>query len=154
MTLDVLMRLKLHLPTHKRGSNGDVYQKWARYWRFFEWLTKERDMASKFNDFLTEKHIDPRRVLAASKKIERLRAEDRSIRLKERTARRSEDGMPEEMKKNRVKPRSGRPVTKPAMQAALEGLPLTGPQKTRLLRAVNHVLHVKKLDAVGVCTLF
>jgi len=111
-------------------------------------------MASKFADFLTEKKIDFRRVLAASKKIERLRPEDRTIRLKERTARRSEDGMPEEMKKNRVKPRSGKAVTRPAIQAALNGKPLTGPQKTRLLRAVNHVLLAKKLDAVEVCTLF
>ena len=111
-------------------------------------------MASKFSDFLTEKKIDPRRVLAASKKIERLLPDDRAIRLKERNARRSEDGMPEEMKKNRVKPHSGKPVSQPTMRAALDGKPLTGPQKTRLLRAVNHVLHVKKLDPVGVCTLF
>ena len=111
-------------------------------------------MASKFSDFLSDKKIDPRRVLAASKKIERLRQEDRAIRLKERTARRSEDGMPEEMKKNRVKPRSGKPVTRPTMNAALIGKPLTGPQKTRILRAVNHVLHVKKIEPVGICTIF
>jgi len=111
-------------------------------------------MASKFSDFLNEKKIDPRRILAASKKIERLRPEDRTIRLKERTARRSEDGMPEEMKKNRVKPRTGRPVTRPAMAAAINGKSLTGPQKTRLLRAVNHVLQAKKLDPVEIRALF
>jgi hypothetical protein len=111
-------------------------------------------MASKFSEFLSEKKIDHRRVLNASKRIERLRPEDRTIRLKERVARRSEDGMPEEMKKNRVKPRSGRPVTRPMLKAALEGKTLSGPQKTRLLRAVNHVLEAKKQDPVDIRILF
>lgn len=111
-------------------------------------------MPSKFSEFLAEKKIDQRRVLAASKQVERLRPEDRTIRLKERTARRSEDGMPEEMKKNRVKPRSGRPVTRPMMRAAVDGKLLTGPQKTRLLRAVNHVLKIKKQEPVDLRALF
>lgn len=111
-------------------------------------------MASKFSEFLAEKKIDLRRVLAASKKIERLVPEDRAIRLKERTARRSEDGMPEEMKKNRVKPHSGRPVTRPMMAAAVAGRTLSGPQKTRLLRAVNHVLQAKKQEPVDIRALF
>lgn len=111
-------------------------------------------MASKFSEFLVEKKIDVRRVLATSKRIERLRPEDRACKLKERLARRSEDGLTEEMKKNRTKPRSGRPVTKPMVQAALEGRTLTGPQKSRLLRAVNEILAVKKLDQVDVRALF
>ncbi|PIE06138.1 MAG: hypothetical protein CSA75_01090 [Sorangium cellulosum] len=111
-------------------------------------------MASKFSEFLSEKKIDERRVLAASKQIERLRPEDRAIRLKERIARNSEDGITDEMKKNRVKPRSGRPVTRPMMKAALAGKSLSGPQKTRLLRAVNHVLKIKKQDPVDIRVLF
>ena len=123
-------------------------------WRLAPVLTREHVMASKFSEFLAEKKIDQRRVLNASKQIERLRPEDRAIRLKERTARRSEDGMPEEMKKNRVKPRSGKPVTRPMMKAAVEGKTLSGAQKTRLLRAVNHVLKLKKQDPVDLRALF
>lgn len=126
----------------------------TKSWRWGSILAKQHRMASKFSDFLTEKKIDPRSVLAASKMIERLRPEDRAIRLKERIARRSEDGMPEEMKKNRVKPKSGKPVTRPAMQAALEGKAISGPLKTRLVRAVNHILQVKKLNQVDIRTLF
>lgn len=109
---------------------------------------------SKLSAFLAEKKIDVRRVLATSKRIERLHPEDRAIRLKERVARRSEDGMPEEMKKNRVKPRSGKPVTKPTLNAALQGRALTGAQKSRILRAVNAVLEAKKQDTVELRALF
>ncbi len=111
-------------------------------------------MASKFSEFLAEKKIDHRRVLATSKRLERLRPDDRATRLKERIARKSEDGITEEMKKNRVKPRTGRPVTRPMMRSALEGKSLSGPQKTRLLRAVNHLLRLKKQDPVDYRDLF
>jgi hypothetical protein len=111
-------------------------------------------MSSKFSAFIAENKIDQRRLFAVSKKIERLRPEDRAIRLKERTARRSEDGMPEEMKKNRTKPRSGCPITQPMLNAAVAGRPLTGPQKTRLLRAVNRVLQIKKQEPVDLRVLF
>ena len=111
-------------------------------------------MASKFSEFLAEKKIDQRRVLSVSKQLERLRPEDRTQRLKERVARKSEDGMTDEMKKNRGKPRSGRPVTRPMLRAAVEGKGLSGPQKTRLLRVVNHLLKLKKQEPVDYRDLF
>jgi hypothetical protein len=92
--------------------------------------------------------------VSASKRVEKLRPEDRAIRLKERIARRSEDGITEEMKKNRVKPRSGRPVTRATLSAALQGRALTGPQKTRFLRAVNSILEQRKQEPVDLRALF
>jgi cell division protein FtsN len=112
-------------------------------------------MATKIDEFLKEKKIDPRRVLAASSDIERLRPEDRAIRLAKRIARKAED--PAKAKKEGLaaqKPRTGRPVTQRAIDAALAGKQISGPQKTRILRAVNHLLEQKKQDKVELAALF
>ena len=45
-------------------------------------------------------------------------------------------------------------MTPQLLQKALEGKSLTGPGKTRLLRAVNRVLEQKKQDAVDIRALF
>jgi hypothetical protein len=110
--------------------------------------------SSKFKDFLSEKKIDPRRVLAASTKLERLTKEDRGIRLLKRQAK--AEGTPAEKKAEAAakKPRSGRPVTQRAIDAALAGKALSGPQKTRILRATNKVLEQKKLEPVELGALF
>jgi len=110
-------------------------------------------MASKFAKFLTDNGIDPRRVLSASRAIERLRPSDRALRLARRKVRGAEAGSPES-KGNVAKPRSGRPVTQPLMRAATAGVPISGAAKTRLLRAVNRVLEQKKKPAVELKTLF
>ncbi len=109
-------------------------------------------MATKIADFLSEKKIDPRRLIAASTEIERLRPEDRAIRLAKRVARKSEDKKKEGLAAK--KPRSGRAVTDRAIQAALGGKQISGPQKTRILHAVNHILAQKKADAVELSALF
>jgi hypothetical protein len=109
-------------------------------------------MATKFQEFIKAKKIDPRRVLAASEKLEKLRTEDRAIRLAQRKARRSEDKKKEGLATQ--KPRSGRPVTDRAMAAVLGGKDVTGPVKTRILRAVNHVLEQKKQEKVELKHLF
>jgi len=111
-------------------------------------------MGTKFESFLKEKKIDPRRVIAASGKLEKLRREDRSIRLERRLARKSEDGAKKKEGEAPKKPRSGRTVTNRAIQAALAGKELTGPAKTRILRAVNRVLEQKKQDKVDLTALF
>ncbi len=111
-------------------------------------------MATKFEDFLKEKKIDPRRVLVASAEIERLRSEDRRIKLAKRAARKSEDPAKKKEGLAGQKPRTGRPVTQRALDAAVTGKNLSGPQKTRLLRAVNHVLGQKKQDAIELAALF
>lgn len=108
-------------------------------------------MGTKFADFLQEKKIDPRRVLVASRLVERLRPEDRAIRLKHRQARSSEDAKKDT---SLPKPRSGRPVTDRALQAAMGGKELSGAARTRLLRAVNRVLEQKKQEPVELRALF
>jgi hypothetical protein len=109
-------------------------------------------MATKIEDFLKEKKIDPRRLLVASAEIERLRPGDRAIRLAKRNARKSEDKKKEGLAAE--KPRTGRPVTQRALTAALGGKQISGPQKTRILRALNHVLAQKKLEAVELVAVF
>lgn len=112
-------------------------------------------MASKFSEFLTTQKIHPRRLIIASKKVEGLRPEDRTIRQTERKLRRSEDGMPAKKEGEvRVKPRSGRPVTQRSLDAAVSGRPLTGPSKTRILRAVNRILEQRKAQPVDIRALF
>jgi hypothetical protein len=108
---------------------------------------------SKLQDFLDERKIDPRRVVAASKRLERLGDEDRSIRLAKKQVR---AGSSDDTLKERAgqKPKSGRPVSPATLRVALEGRPISGPAKTRIVRAVNHVLSQKKQDETTVRELF
>ncbi len=110
-------------------------------------------MASKFAQFLTDNKIDPRRLAAASRELERLRPEDRAKRLARRTAKKAET-KPAEGAEKPGKPRSGRPATSRALAAAAAGKPVSGPTKTRLLRAVNRLLEQKKQSATDLKTLF
>jgi hypothetical protein len=107
-------------------------------------------MDSKFHQFLKESKIDPRRVLAASRELERLRREDREIRLKRRAARKAEGGE----KASLPKPRSGRPLSEVTLARIAKGKSVTGPSKQRVLRAVNHLLSQKKQPAVELKALF
>jgi hypothetical protein len=115
-------------------------------------------MATKFAQFLKDNKIDPRRLVVASRSIERLQPEDRKIKLAKRQAKASPGGPAApaegEEKKAPPKPRSGRPVTTRAIEAASGGKPLAGPAKNRLLRAVNHVLAQKKKAAVDLRAIF
>lgn len=111
-------------------------------------------MATKIADFLSEKKIDPRRILAASREIERFRPEDRKIRLAKSIARKSEDGGKKKEGEAAKKPRSGRPVTQRAIDAVMVGKPVSGPTKTRILRAVNRLLEQKKQEQVELVALF
>lgn len=106
-------------------------------------------MASKFQQFISDNKIDPRRVLAASAQLERLRPEDRALKLAKRRGRKEEGA-----EKPTGKPRSGRPVTQVLLDEAVAGKKLSGPAKTRLLRAVNRVLEQKKKDPVDLKALF
>jgi len=107
---------------------------------------------TKFGQFLASKKVDPRRILSASRELETLRPEDRIIKLKKRQGRKAE-GDAAGAKETR-KPRSGRPVTRRALDAALQGGKMSGPTKTRLLHAINHILAQKKQEAVELRTLF
>jgi len=108
-------------------------------------------MASKFQDFLKTHKIDSRRIAAASSAVEKLRPEDRAVKLKKRNAKKAEGGAEGEKP---PKPRSGRPVTPQLLAKALDGKAVPGPGKTRLLRAVNRILEQKKKDPVDLRALF
>jgi len=110
-------------------------------------------MASKFAQFLSDNKIDPRRVVAASREIERLRPEDRAKRLARRQAKKSET-KPAEGAEKPTKPRSGRPATDRVIVAATAGKAVSGPAKTRLLRAVNRLLEQKKKTPAELKALF
>jgi len=108
-------------------------------------------MASKFQQFLTDNKLDPRRVLIASAHVEGLKPEDRAKRLAKRRGAKAEA---KEGEAKPAKPRSGRPVTPRLLAQALEGKAITGPAKTRLLRAVNRLLEQKKKDPADLRKLF
>jgi hypothetical protein len=113
-------------------------------------------MASKFAQFLTDNKIDPRWLLVASRRVERLLPEDRKIRFDKRKTRAggAAPAAPAEGEAKKAKPRSGRPVTPRLLEAASNGKAVTGPAKTRLLRAVNRVLEQKKKPAVDLRAVF
>jgi hypothetical protein len=111
-------------------------------------------MATLFESFLKQSKLDPRRIIAASEKLEKLRREDRATRLLKRQARKSEDANTKKLAAEAQKPRSGKPVTNRAIEAALVGKTLSGPAKTRILRAINHLLEQKKQEPVTLKALF
>jgi hypothetical protein len=109
-------------------------------------------VASKFSQFMADNKLDQRRILAASRALEKLRPEDRRIRLEKRRGRKKEGGDP--AAKNLTKPRSGRPVTTRLLNDIEAGKPVAGPAKTRLLRAVNRVLEQKKREPIQLKAIF
>ena len=111
-------------------------------------------MSTKFETFIKDKKIDPRRILAASAKLEKLHPEDRAIKLAQRQNRAKVAAGGEAKGGEKKKPRSGRPVTQRAIDAVLAGKVISGPQKNRILRAVNHILEQKKGQAVDLKALF
>jgi len=106
---------------------------------------------TKFATFLKDKKVDPRRILTISHKLESLQPEDRAIRLARRRARGAED---KKAGGETRKSRSGRPVTPRALSAAMSGKTVSGPTKSRLLRAVNALLELKKQAKVELKALF
>jgi hypothetical protein len=106
-------------------------------------------MANKFAEFIDKNKIDPRRIQLASRQLERLRFEDRSLKL----ARRNNKVEGAE-KKEIAKPRSGRVVTGRLLELATSGAAVSGAAKTRLLRAVNRVLEQKKQKPAELKALF
>ena len=109
--------------------------------------------SNKLKSFLDSNKLDTRRLLAASHKLETLQRADRKIKLSKRKGKDGEDKKPEGGEKP-AKPRSGRPVTPRALEAALKGGTISGPTKQRILRAVNYLLEQKKKDKVELKTLF
>ena len=107
---------------------------------------------SKLATFLDSKKIDPRRVISASHTLEQLRPEDQEIKRNRKRAK-GGDGVEAGPKEER-KPRSGRAVTPRAMHAALFGKTVSGPTKSRIVRAVNALLEAKKAEKIDLRALF
>lgn len=107
---------------------------------------------SKFATFLTSKKLDARRVVASSEAIEKLRPEDRAVRLATKQKRKGD--APKDKTAEKPVRRSGRPLTPRAMTAALTGGKVGGPTKTRILRAVNRLLEQKKQEVATLDLLF
>ncbi len=107
-------------------------------------------MATKFETFLTTKKIDNRRLVAASIELEKLRPEDRAVKLAQRQARKKDvkrvAGSP--------KPRTGKAISAATINREFAGITISGPTKQRLLRAVNHILEQRKLAVVALGDLF
>jgi hypothetical protein len=108
-------------------------------------------MSSKLSDFLETNKIDPRRLLNASRRIERLRPEDRRLR---RLRKKPKEGAAEGDGSAPTKPSSGRQVTPRLLARAKDGKRISGPAKTRIVRAVNFLLEQKKKDPVDLRALF
>jgi hypothetical protein len=108
---------------------------------------------AKLGDYLTKNKIDPRRVLAASKNLEALRPEDRKLREAKAKAKGGDEAAKAAVA-DKPKPRSGHRVTRPSLDRALAGKPVSGPTKTRIARAVSAILEQKKKPAASVADLF
>lgn len=111
---------------------------------------------NKLASFLDTHKLNPKRLLAVSHKLETLQRADRAIKLAKRQGKKAaEAGTAKEgAKTETTKPRTGRPVTPRALDAALTGGVVSGPAKQRILRAVNYVLEQKKKDKVELKALF
>jgi len=116
-------------------------------------LAKLLDSAdSKFAGYLKENKIDPVRVVYASEQIEKFTPADRRIKLAKRLARGKDDDAAKAAKGQ--KPRTGRPVTLPLVTKAVKGGDVTGPQKSRILRALVRIAEQKKISAPELSNLF
>jgi hypothetical protein len=115
-------------------------------------------MATKFAEFIESNKLDPRRILVASRQLERLTREDRArdaARAKRGKGKKADAPAAEgEKAEAPTKGHSGKPVTPPLLGRALAGKPVSGAAKTRLLRAVNRMLERKKVDPVDIRKLF
>lgn len=107
---------------------------------------------SKLSDSLNNHKIDPRRVVQASKGLERHTDEDRALLAKKAAIKAGKAEKDEAVSKQ--KPRSGRPVTLPQVEKALRGETISGPAKTRVVRAVNAILEGRKKPAITLRDLF
>ena len=107
---------------------------------------------TKFATYLKTTKIHPERLLVASHKLEALTPEDRAIRHAKKVSTGKDD---EASKAARAKkPRTGRPVTERLLADAIAGKTVSGPAKTRLVRAVNAIHAARKQDVTEVRKLF
>ena len=107
---------------------------------------------SKLTDSLKTHKIDARRVVLASKDLERRTREDLALVAKKADMKAGKVEKDDAVLKQ--KPRSGRPLTLPQIEKAMRGETISGPAKTRLVRAVNAILEARKKPAITLRDLF
>jgi hypothetical protein len=107
---------------------------------------------SKLSDSLKNHKIDARRVVGASKGLERRTREDLALVTKKAAMKAGKVEKDDAVMKQ--KPRSGRPLTLPQVEKALRGETISGPAKTRVVRAVNEILKARKKAEIGLRDLF
>jgi hypothetical protein len=108
---------------------------------------------SKFSDFLEKNNIDTRQLVSTSRKLERLRPEDRKIRMAKKRVK-TGDAKDHDKELAQKKPRSGRHVTHPTLRAAMQGERLTRKARGRITRAVNEILKKKNKGEAQPSDLF
>jgi hypothetical protein len=108
---------------------------------------------SKFGEFLEKEKINPKRLLAASHRVETLRPEDRTVRFAKARVR---DGKATDAQKEQAakQARSGRPVTQPTIDRAVAGKAVPAKAKQRIVRAINHIRAQRKQPEVASADLF
>src|SRR5689334_6083680 len=107
---------------------------------------------SKLGDLLKKHKIDPRRVISASRDLERRGPADRKLARDKALLKAGKIEKNDELAK--AKPKSGRPVTAPMMTRAVDGQTVPGPVKTRIVKAVNELLKAKKQTEIGLRDAF
>jgi hypothetical protein len=128
------------------------FSRWNRYSFCPSSSEIPKHMPSKFESFLAENKINQRQLLIVSYHIESLKLEDRKIKLAKRMGAKKEGD--EGGAKETRKPRSGRPINEVTLGKIFAGKPISGPVKTRVLRAVNQILERRKQDKVDLARLF
>ena len=108
---------------------------------------------TKLSDFLEKNKINQERLIGASHDIEKLRGEDYKVRLAQRRVR---GGKATDAEKELAaqKRRSGKPVTRPTLDAALRGDKIHRKARQRIVAAVNKVLGERKKSQVEASDLF
>lgn len=108
---------------------------------------------TKLADVLKKNKLDARRLIATSKKTEGLRPEDRAVKMLKSKAKGGDEAAKTKLT-DAKKPRSGKAVTQPTLNAALAGEKISGAAKTRITRAVNALLVTKKKPEITMRDLF
>ena len=123
---------------------------------------------SRLSEFIAENEITVEALLSASRRIERHTKSDRELKLRRKQLRMTlkkgdagEKELTDDEKKRDLyqrsgiaKPRSGRPLTRNIINAALAGKPVTRKSRSKILAAVNAVLEKKNAKKVDLAELF
>ncbi len=105
-----------------------------------------------FSEFLDSKGLKDEDILQRSRRMETLRSKDRELRRLRALKRRKAPQQSYE-EAGIEKPRSGRPLQREHLAAARNDIPVPGPVRSKILRAVNDLL-AKRGESVTAPELF